>query len=284
MPFQRKRGKFRPQLLPQLASNIPSTVAKVTTEAFEYNKNLKPDEKPDLDNVKSALNHLTKNLKGVGPATASYLLAAQMPHWVPPFSDEGFRWVFFDKHVPGVTDGKTSLTSGWSRPIKYTLKEYFAYIEEVWNISERLLAGYSEGPGKKKEESLHGKRNWEQFGAGSVEMVGWVLGKQAEGWKPEPGLSGESVEGIPKVRKASNGKRKFEDGPKNMDLALEDAQVEGGVNSKAPRRTGPRKPTQVAAATPTSKRRATGKVKTGGGVGETPTQVRRSSRTRKAPQ
>ena len=284
MPFQRKRGKFRPQLLPQLASNIPSTVAKVTTEAFEYNKNLKPDEKPDLDNVKAALNHLTKNLKGVGPATASYLLAAQIPHWVPPFSDEGFRWVFFDKHVPGVTDGKASLTSGWRRPIKYTLKEYFAYIEEVWNISERLVAGYSEGPGKNKEDNLHEKRKWEQFGAGSVEMVGWVLGKQAEGWKPEPGLSGESVEGIPKVGKAGNGKRKYEDGPKNMDLALEDAQVEGGVNSKAPRRTGPRKPTQVATAAPISKRRATGKAKTGGGVGETPTQVRRSSRTRKAPQ
>ena len=268
-PCQRKRGKFRPQLLPQLASNTHSTVVKVTAEAFEYNRNLKPDEKPDLDNVKSAINHLTKNLKGVGPATASYLLAAQIPHWVPPFSDEGFRWVFFGKHVPGVA-------AGWRRPIKYTLKEYLEYIEEVWNISERLLA---------EEGDLHGKSKREQFGAGSVEMVGWVLGKQAEDWKPEPGLSGESVQGIPKVKKVGSGKRKYEDGPKaqeNADMALEDGQDEGGVDSKAPRGSRPGKSTKVATGAPISKRKATGKGKTGGGLGNTPTPVRRSSRIRKA--
>lgn len=264
-------------------------MVKVTAEAFEYNKNLKPGEKPDLGNLKSALNHLAKNLKGVGPATASYLLSAQIPQWVPPFSDEGFRWVFIDKQVPGVTDGKASLTDGWRKPIKYTLKEYLAYIEEVWSIRERLLADYTESLEKgeeeeEEEEELHGKCKREQFSAESVEMVGWVLGKQAEGWEPEPeqGLSGESVQGIRKAQKGSKGKRKYEDGPKaqeNMDtMALEDAQDEGGVNSKTPREPGAGKAIEA----PKSKRKATGKVKAGG-LGDTPTQVRRSSRTRKAP-
>ena len=129
--------------------------------------------------VKTALDHLSKNLKGIGPATASYVLAAQVPHWIPAFSDEAFRWVFTDEHKPGVIKG--SKGDGWNRKMDYSIKEYIVFMEKVWETSERLIAEYkaNDKRGDQKEEAMR-----ELFGAGSVEMVGWVLGKEAAGWQP----------------------------------------------------------------------------------------------------
>lgn len=242
---------------------------KVTAEAFDYNKDLNWDERPDLENVKLALGYLSKNLKGVGPATASYLLAAQMPHWIPPFSDEGFRWAFFDKHIPGVIERTAPSTDGWQRPIKYSLKEYFAYVEEVWSINDRLIADYSRG----------NKRD--VFGAASVEMVGWVLGKEAAGWlprKPEQVANGTQEEALHRKRKRHNRPEKKEE----LDIDRRDAGVDQA--SRGPEESNPRK----------SKRKATGgpapKSKTkGNGANQTKKKdsrsdtggLRRSSRNRK---
>lgn len=213
---------------------------RITAEAFDYNKDLNWDEKPDLEKVKLALAHLSKNLRGVGPATASYLLAAQMPHWIPAFSDEGFRWVFFNKHTPGVIEGAVPSTDGWQRSIKYSIKEYLAYVEEVWNISDRLIADYNCG----------NKR--EVFGAASVEVAGWVFGKEASGWVPrkpeEVGSGAQDPKSMEtkhdKPVQALHGKRKRHgDLEKKEDLNVDhqNLEVDQGTASRGLEESKPRK-------------------------------------------
>lgn len=81
-------------------------------------------------------------LRGVGPATASYLLAAhRFPH-VPVFSDEAFRWVVHD--------------ADWMAKIRYDANEYWDFYEKVQKIAARLEVD---------EED--------------VERVGFVLGREA---------------------------------------------------------------------------------------------------------
>ncbi|KAF8428295.1 hypothetical protein EV426DRAFT_714494 [Tirmania nivea] len=276
MKCKMKRGKFRPQLLPQVTSNDPSTVEKITAEAFDYNKNRIWDEKPDLEKVKLALGHLSKNLKGVGPATASYILAAQMPHWIPAFSDEGFRWAFFDKHIPGVIEGTAPSTGRWQRPIKYSLKEYLAYVEEVWNISDRLIADYNRG----------NKR--EVFGASSVEMAGWVFGKEAVGWAPrEPGQVGngsqesKSIEiKYDKPEEALHRKRKYHRDPEKeegLGVGRQNREVDQDSGPEEPK---PRKSRKKGTGNSSSKPKTKGKVASGNG-GSDVGGLRRSSCNRK---
>lgn len=85
-------------------------------------------------------------LRGVGPATASYVLAAFRPSDVPVFSDEGYRWSVYE-NKPG---------RGWDRKLKYDAKEYAEYLSQTKKIAERL--------GVTTEE---------------VEQVGFVLGREA---------------------------------------------------------------------------------------------------------
>lgn len=92
---------------------------------------------------------LVDAIKGVGPATASYILALIAPAHVPVFSDEGFRWMLH-------SNGKGN--DGWHRAIKYDLKEYRAYLDLVQTLASRL------GDDVTAEE---------------VEKVGFVLGKEA---------------------------------------------------------------------------------------------------------
>ncbi|RPB20062.1 hypothetical protein L211DRAFT_813698 [Terfezia boudieri ATCC MYA-4762] len=265
MKCKMKRGKYRPQLLPQVTSNDPSTVERITAEAFDYNKDLGWGEKPDLEKVELALGHLSKNLKGVGPATASYLLAAQMPHWIPAFSDEGFRWAFFDKNIPGVIEGTTPSTGGWQRPIKYSLKEYMVYVKEVWDISDRLIADYN-----------HGNKR-ELFGAGRVEMAGWVFGKEAAGWLPQKpeqvGFQGSRLTGTKhdKPEEALHGKRKHHSDLEKKEVDRHSPEADQDNASTAPEESKPRKSKKRDTKDSVSKRKAKGKV----------AGLRRSSRNRK---
>ena len=68
----------------------------------------------------SALTTLTK-LKGIGPATASLLLSTSDPENVPFFSDELFRWAFWEDK-PGCR---------WDRKISYSAKEYRELVAKV---------------------------------------------------------------------------------------------------------------------------------------------------------
>ncbi|USW58865.1 Putative DNA glycosylase [Septoria linicola] len=111
-------GTFRPKLKQLVQSNPPDVVEKTTAAAFASF-----DGSPE--NVKSSLAELS-TLKGIGPATASLLLSVAFPDQVPFFSDELFRWAFWE-------EGKGK---GWDRSIKYTPKEYlelYSKVQEVRN-------------------------------------------------------------------------------------------------------------------------------------------------------
>ena len=124
----RKRGKTRP-ILRLIESNSPDTVVATTTTAFAE------------PNIRASFTHLI-TLRGVGPATATYILAAFRPAEVPVFSDEAFRWIVHD--------------GAWSTKIKYDAKEYWEYFEGVGKLAKHLGVAVEE-----------------------VEQVGFVLGKES---------------------------------------------------------------------------------------------------------
>jgi hypothetical protein len=85
----RRHGVFRPGLSNKVASNSDETIAAALKEGFTYYS-----EKPsDIDGV---LEKLSRPLKGVGPATASLLLAVHDSSNIVFFSDELYRWLLHD--------------------------------------------------------------------------------------------------------------------------------------------------------------------------------------------
>lgn len=135
--MHRKHGKFRPKLLQLVSSNSEAEIKAITQSAFATVMS-------NEGNISTALDTLIK-LKGVGPASASLLLAVFRPDEVPFFSDEAYRWIMH-----------TGSSSGdWDRPMKYNLKEYMEYLGGVSKVIERLGVM-----------------------AVDVERVGWVLGRE----------------------------------------------------------------------------------------------------------
>ncbi|KAI9748034.1 MAG: hypothetical protein M4579_007328 [Chaenotheca gracillima] len=153
-----KHGKFRPRLTQLVASNPSSTTTSTTKDAFKTYTN---------DTTSSPLPAITKlsSLKGIGPASASLLLAVFDPLSVPFFSDECFRWLMFES----ATKGK-----GWDRPIKYDVKEYRILVERVGELRDRLR-----------------KESGEDVSAADVEKVAYVLGKE-DGRGTVPASTGRS--------------------------------------------------------------------------------------------
>lgn len=130
-----------------MQSNSIEDIEKTTTKAFQLlsgPQSQKP-ENLDADAVQAGVK-LLASLKGIGPATASLLLAVFAPESVPFFSDELFRWVMWEE------SGKPD---GWKRVIKYNLKEYAEVFGRVQELRRRL-----------------GVR------AVDAERVAWVLGKE----------------------------------------------------------------------------------------------------------
>lgn len=82
------------------------------------------------DSWDDSLNILTK-LKGIGPATAALLLSTSDPEKLPFFSDELFRWAFWENKSG----------ARWDRKIKYSVKEYRELKEKVDEIRERIGKG-----------------------------------------------------------------------------------------------------------------------------------------------
>merc|ERR1711881_820678 len=114
------RGKFRPNLVNLVQMNTPRVVMQETKKAFR-----KLQKTNDLQSAANALC----NLKGVGPAMASAVLAAGAPHIAPFMADECLL------SMPEV-DG-----------LDYTMKEYMRYTEYVKTCVERLN---SQSPGDPK--------------------------------------------------------------------------------------------------------------------------------------
>lgn len=134
-----------------MQQNVEQSVQEVTEEGFKAFSN-------SSDSAKTSLNVLTK-LKGIGPAAASLLLSVYAPDRAPFFSDELFRWCFYE----------AGTRKGWDREIKYNLKEYLQLFEKVQDLRERLLAEYEY-----------------DVSAVDVEKVAYVLGKRAVGAAAAP--------------------------------------------------------------------------------------------------
>lgn len=159
--FHRRRGKRRAGLPKLLAANSPELVQATTTSAFAR---LAGDPAPSTETILGALKVLVDAIKGVGPATASYILALIAPAAVPVFSDEGYRWALYTNAGRG--------NDGWYREIKYDLKEYRLYLDSVTALAARLGDGVT---------------------AQDVEKVGFVLGKEAAAELTGGKIGGESA-------------------------------------------------------------------------------------------
>lgn len=95
-------------------------VRTATRKAFK-------DYAADNSTFAKCITALSK-LKGIGPATASLLLACYDPAKVPFFSDELYRYMHW-------ADAKSK---GWDRKISYTMKEYKDLFERVQVLRQRL--------------------------------------------------------------------------------------------------------------------------------------------------
>merc|ERR1712117_434256 len=107
------RGQFRPRLKDLIQMNTPRVVMQETKKAFRA-----IDKRKDIEAAVSALS----NLKGVGPAMASAVLAAMAPELAPFMADELLL------SMPEVEG------------IDYTMKEYMKLVEKTKECVERLNA------------------------------------------------------------------------------------------------------------------------------------------------
>ncbi|KAM3826929.1 uncharacterized protein M6D78_015062 [Vipera latastei] len=105
------RGKFRPRLQQLVAANPREKVEEHTQKAFH--------QLPDVEAAVKELN----NLKGVGPATASAILAAGAPEMAAFMADEVMEI------LPGLG------------PLHYTLKRYLLYMDKIQSCAEKLNKG-----------------------------------------------------------------------------------------------------------------------------------------------
>ena len=158
MEWKLKHGTYRPRLAALVAQNRVADVREASREAFEMYEEAGPGKG---EGHMAGTKRLAK-LKGVGPATASLVLACYDPVRVPFFSDELFRYVHY-------SEGKGQ---GWDRKIGYTMKEYGRVFERVQALRQRL-----------EEESGEGVK------AVEVEKVAYALAKGAQ----QSGDSGSSV-------------------------------------------------------------------------------------------
>ncbi|KAJ8399820.1 hypothetical protein AAFF_G00405500 [Aldrovandia affinis] len=108
MEWKLTRGKFRPRLQQMVASNPSETVERCTKKAFSL-----------LPKVTAAITELS-SLKGLGPATASAVLAAGAPEQAAFMADEAVE------SIPSL------------KPIQYTAKHYSLYLQRVEERTQAL--------------------------------------------------------------------------------------------------------------------------------------------------
>ncbi|XP_038211687.1 uncharacterized protein LOC119832151 isoform X1 [Zerene cesonia] len=164
MKWKQARGKFYPQLSYLIKVNTPRAVMQETKKAFRK-----------LPNIESAMTALS-NLKGVGTATASALLAAASPDIAPFMADECIQ------AIPEMEGSD------------YTAKEYLNFVKHIRNVCDRL----------NKEQNGCGKK-WSPH---MVELALWthniVSDLQPELLGKEPKLTAPTNGGSPLPSDESN--------------------------------------------------------------------------------
>ncbi|MCJ1293970.1 hypothetical protein MMC34_005527 [Xylographa carneopallida] len=144
------RGHSRPTLPALVRSNAPSLVRDTTARAYALFATTVDADKADPFPALKVL----AGLRGVGPATASLLLAVGWPGEVPFFADELLGWV-----------------RGRRGALRYDWREYGELWEGVRAVRERVGGGVS---------------------AEEVERGAWVVGVlgRGGGWNPRGGAGG----------------------------------------------------------------------------------------------
>lgn len=135
----------------------------VKTTAIEAYRILPPSNTtaPSAENIRKVLDVFTR-LKGVGAATATLLMASNDQTNIPFFSDEVYRWIHHDD-APTKPALKGGGASGWTREVRYTIKDYLEFYPKVQQLRERLNL----------------ESNGVQVTALDVEKVAYVLGTPA---------------------------------------------------------------------------------------------------------
>ncbi|XP_044980202.1 uncharacterized protein LOC123447649 [Hordeum vulgare subsp. vulgare] len=110
MQWKLSRGKWRPRLMDFVKSLDDKVVESASRKAFAA-----------LPDLSKAITELTV-LKGVGPATASAVLAAYAPDVAPFMSDE-------------------AMVAALGNVKEYTLKQYLAFAEKLQDKAEELSVG-----------------------------------------------------------------------------------------------------------------------------------------------
>ncbi|XP_063077641.1 uncharacterized protein zgc:112496 isoform X2 [Engraulis encrasicolus] len=108
MEWKLTRGKFRPRLQQLIESNSAETVMSCSKKAFAL-----------LPNVEAAITELS-TLKGMGPATASAVLAAGAGDEAAFMADESVE------SIPEL------------RPVQYTAKHYRLYLDKITQKTKHL--------------------------------------------------------------------------------------------------------------------------------------------------
>ncbi|EOY15645.1 hypothetical protein QUC31_000636 [Theobroma cacao] len=107
MQWKLTRGKWRPRLLDFVSSLDDSLVKSASQKAFQ-----------SLPDISKAVSELTV-LKGVGPATASAVLAAYAPETAPFMSDE-------------------AMEAALGNSKDYSLKQYLLFVDKIQSKSKEL--------------------------------------------------------------------------------------------------------------------------------------------------
>ncbi|CAK7273803.1 hypothetical protein SEPCBS119000_005844 [Sporothrix epigloea] len=147
-----RHGKFRPTLMKLVSSNdalLTQTVVEMAVSRYRSTISKNSEDAADVGDSRKLAGHVeaalaavkeVSALKGVGPATASLLVAVHFPETCIFFSDEAYAWL---------AGGPRQ-----SAPSKYNLKEYADVARGMIQLLQQLP---------------------NEYGAQDVEQVAYVL-------------------------------------------------------------------------------------------------------------